>query len=124
MENRKDYRFVIQAILFMISIAGYSYTGSVWFLAIAAFIFFFRMAVYSFVFATALNVDLLEDNKTKIAREYRNPLLRLMVQIISACSIMQFYYAGYVLFAGASILMLVLEFVENLISWMLIKTER
>ena len=73
------------------------------------------------VFATTLNTDLIGDNKNKISPIYRNPLLRFMVQIISVCSITQIYYAGYLLFAGASIFMLILEFVENSISWMLIK---
>lgn len=112
-EKYRDLKYVVPSVILAICIVLMSYGLSAGVYLMLAFMSL-NAAAMVLTAAIQLNSDILP---TKVEKPvYRNPLMQFMMHVISFLALYQTYVIGYVFFTGFMSFMVVISFVSNLIS--------
>ena len=112
-EKYRDLKYVVPSVILAICIVLMSYGLSAGVYLMLAFMSL-NAAAMVLTAAIQLNSDILPTKAEKPV--YRNPLMQFMMHVISFLALYQTYVIGYVFFTGFMSFMVVISFVSNLIS--------
>lgn len=112
-EKYRDLKYVVPSVILAICIVLMSYGLSAGVYLMLAFMSL-NAAAMVLTAAIQLNSDILPTKTEKPV--YRNPLMQFMMHVISFLALYQTYVIGYVFFTGFMSFMVVISFVSNLIS--------
>ncbi len=118
-EKYRDLKYVVPSVVLAICIVLMSYG-----LQAGVYLMLLFMCVNAFFMvltaAIQLNSDILPTKQEKPV--YRNPLMQFMMHVISFLALYQTYIIGYVFFTGFMSFMVVISFVSNLISTIILSS--
>ena len=112
-EKYRDLKYVVPSVILAICIVLMSYGLSAGVYLMLAFMSL-NAAAMVLTAAIQLNSDILPTKAEKPV--YRNSLMQFMMHVISFLALYQTYVIGYVFFTGFMSFMVVISFVSNLIS--------